>query len=191
MQIIRSTKKHIRLTISGLSRERTIRAIKKGLIIFCFIAVKNTTNSQIKQEKMLFREKNTVSTIGTKTLQEIEPLDSLVLQVEEEHERETAEAIELFRNLRDYKWLHLIPSIGYNVYTKSPEVSISISQYINYKTNRDTKKYQIEQIRINSRKELDRKIFSLRSKYLRLVKLINEIETRKEALNIDSQIFEI
>jgi protein involved in ribonucleotide reduction len=122
---------------------------------------------------------------------EIENLDSLIVHVERIQETEEREAIELYRNLKDYKWLHLLPTIGYNVYANSPEISISVSQYINYKTNKDAKKYQTEQIKQKSRQELERKTYELRKAYTHLVKLLSELELRHEALQINAQIFEI
>jgi hypothetical protein len=43
----------------------------------------------------------------------IEPLDSLNAHVTREHNEATKAAIDNYKNLKDYKWLHLIPTVGY------------------------------------------------------------------------------
>ncbi|MDR2440583.1 MAG: TolC family protein [Planctomycetaceae bacterium] len=137
-----------------------------------------------------------LSTILSRSLRagdslQIETLDSLTAQIRSNHEKDTEEAVALFKNLKDYKWLHLLPVLGYNVYTHSPEVSISVSQWISFKTGKDAKKYQIEQIKLTARQDLEKKTYELRTSYAQLTKLLNELEIRHAALQINAQIFEI
>ena len=62
----------------------------------------------------------------------IEPLDSLNAHVIREHNAETKQAIDNYKNLKDYKWLHMLPSVGYDTRWNTPVVAVSSTQFVSY-----------------------------------------------------------
>jgi len=121
----------------------------------------------------------------------IEPLDTLTTHVTRQHAQQTRQALDNFKNLKDYKWLHLIPSIGYDTRWNTPVVSVSSSQFINYYQRKDDKKYRMIQLEQQADTDLEKTLFNLKGLYNRLLKQLDELETRHQIMNINRQLFEI
>ena len=121
----------------------------------------------------------------------IEPLDSLNAHVIQQHNEQTKQAIDNYKNLKDYKWLHMLPSVGYDTRWNTPVVAVSSTQFVSYFQHRDTKKYNIIQLQQQSDKDLDRILFNLKGLYNRLLKQLAELETRYKILTINKQLYDI
>lgn len=121
----------------------------------------------------------------------IPTLDTLIFCLSQQHAVDLNMEIDAFKKMKEYKWLHFLPGIGYDTRTHSPVVTISTTQYVNYLINNENKKLQIEQIRQRADGELKNKIYTLRASYIKLTKLIDEFALRRESLDIDTQLFEI
>jgi len=124
----------------------------------------------------------------------LEPLDSLFAHVITTHELETLESLDNFKNLKDYKWLHLLPTLGIRSYdgkNYTPTLSVNSSQWVTYLQRKDDKKYRMNQLEQQSGTELDAILFRLKGFYTRLERQLNELETRHQIMQINQKLFEI
>jgi len=124
----------------------------------------------------------------------LEPLDSLYSHVIFSHELETKESLDNFKNLKDYKWLHLLPTLGVRSYDGkhyTPTLSINSSQWVTYLQRRDDKKYRMIQIEQQSVNDLDAILFRLKGLYTRLDRQLSELDTRHEIMQINQKLYEI
>ena len=124
----------------------------------------------------------------------IEPLDSLFAHVILCHDLETSEALANFKNLKDYKWLHLLPTVGIRSYdgrSYRPVLSINSSQWVTYLQRRDDKKYRMIQLEQQADNDLESVLFRLKGFYARLERQLNELETRHQIMIINQQLFDI
>jgi len=121
-------------------------------------------------------------------------LDSLFAHVIISHELETFETLANFKNLKDYKWLHLLPTLGIRSYdgkNYTPTLSINSSQWVTYLQRKDDKKYRMTQIEQQAVNDLDATLFRLKGFYTRLERLLNELDTRHKITEINQKLYEI
>ena len=124
----------------------------------------------------------------------LEPLDSLFAHVITTHESETLESLANFKNLKDYKWLHLLPTLGIRSYdgkNYTPTISINSSQWVTYLQRKDDKKYRMTQLEQQSGADLEATLFRLKGIYTRLERQLNELEIRHEIMQINQKLYEI
>jgi hypothetical protein len=124
----------------------------------------------------------------------IEPLDSLFSHVIESHELETSQHLDNFKNLKDYKWLHLLPTLGIRSYdgkNYTPTLSINSSQWATYLQRKDDKKFRMIQLEQQADNDLESILFRLKGIYTRLERQLSELDTRHEIMIINRQLFEI
>jgi len=125
----------------------------------------------------------------------VEPLDSLFSHIISTHNEQTAEALDNFKTLKDYKTLNLLPSIGlgYDMIRNTPfvTVSASVGQYVNFLQRRDDRKYRMLQMEQQAEQSLDGTLFAVRGFYNRLIRQLDELENRHQIMEINRLLYEI
>jgi hypothetical protein len=110
------------------------------------------------------------------------------------HDTEISDALDNFKNLKDYKWLHLLPTLGIRSYDGkhyTPTLSVNSSQLVTYLQRRDERKYRMTQLEQQGVSDLESTLFRLKGIYTRLERQLNELEIRHQIMEINQKLFEI
>jgi len=161
------------------------------LIVSIFFVFTFFTNFKIQSQESLIDTTDFLQDNGKYLRYYVEPLSNLSEAVSIYYDSITSRDIETYSNLKDYKLLHLLPTLGYSTVTNSPIISYSSSQIVNYKQRKDDRKFQIEQIKIRKDQTLQNDLISLQHLYFKLFKQIDELNTRIKIQDIERQQFDI
>lgn len=121
----------------------------------------------------------------------ITPLDSLISEIELLQKTQTQEQTTAINTQKQYKWLRILPSFGWNFILNTPSITFGTQQIASYLEARDQRNYQVSEVERLSKYKINESINRLKSLYNTIINQLDSYHYGMQIFEVDKQLFAI
>lgn len=121
----------------------------------------------------------------------ITPIDSLLNAIDTTYNQINSAELYAHKEVKKYRWVNYMPSIGYDVLYRRPVVSINLSNFGRYLNDNQEKKYIQQSIIQTNQIALEKEKKTITTKYNHLVNLFSSYDLEIQIYMLYYKLFDL